>query len=950
MRQLIRIGAVCFCLVLAADRVMAGQTASGSIIGQVADESGAVLPGVTVTATSPALQVPSVISVTGPEGDYRLTPLPIGTYSVEYELAGFQKVRQEEIRVTSGFVARMDIKLKLGRLEETITVSGESPVVDVTSTTTTTRFNSETLEVLPTNRNGINSLLVQAPGARGTSEAGGKISFSPPAIRVFGQTGEPWYVLEGIYTQSPDAGGGLGNYWDYNSIEEAAVQTLGTNAEVGVRGAFISGVVKSGGNDFHGGVDWSYMSDKLSWNNIDEALAAQGIRTGDEVLGRYDLALDLGGRIVRDKLWFYGAVRDRQNYFKTVGAEPPPGKRNYQNQRANWTAKSSYQMTTANKLIWYITQNRREQESITQFNTWENRSDSPLWPTIYKVEWQAVRGNGLMTSVQLGRWGYFSPPRGTTERGEKQGWPRDQGPGRQDNFTGQTSGANATVGRSWDVHRYNPKAVVTWYKPNAFMGSHELKAGVDLSFDYDTSPREAREYNYHLVFNNSAPLQIRTYNSPVAPLEKQNDYGVYLQDSWTIQRRLTLNLGFRYNYESAFIPASCRAAATPPADVIFPAACFDKIQFNILHQFAPRLRAAYDVGGDGRTVIKGGWGRYHYRRRIEVDVSFADPNNFVTATYRWRDPNGNKDYDAGEVNWDPNGPDFISTSGESRTIVNPDEVVPQDDEYSITLEKQLGSATGLRLTGVYSRRINVNRTANLLRPREVYSNAVNAPDPGPDGRLNTADDTGNFITYFNYPAALRGVAFERFMRITDPAGNQSYTSFDVAMNRRLSRRWQMTAGYAWTRAHAPLGRGPIVAADDPNAEINLADDTWEWLGHITGSYLLPGDVTASMVYEHRSGDPWARTANFQSTVLGTQTLRVERIGTRRLPDIHSLDFRVAKSFTVRNRHRASVRLNLYNIINANTVTNVTTNSGAAFNRPTAIMGPRVAEVSLVWDF
>jgi hypothetical protein len=951
MRRVCSVCAACLCLVLIAGRAIAGQaSAAGSIIGQVKDESGAVLPGVTVTAKSPALQVAAVVSVTDPQGEYRLTPLPIGVYTVDYELQGFQTLRQQDVRITTGFVARLDVRLNIGTVTETVTVSGEAPLVDVTSTTTVTRFTKETLEVLPTNRNGLNSLLVQAPGARGTMEAGGKISFSPPTIRVFGQAGEPWYVLEGIYTPSPDNGGGLGNYWDYNSIEEAAVQTMATNAEVGGRGAFVSGVVKSGGNDFHGGMNWAYMSDKLSWNNIDERLAAQGITRGDTVLARYDLGMDLGGRIIRDKLWFYGAVRDRQNYFDVIGATPPPGERNYQNQRGNWTAKASYQMSAANKFIGYITQNRRGQETMSQFVPWGSRTDSPLWPTIYKLEWQSVRGNSLVTSVQLGRWGYVSPPRNTVERGEQLGSPFDQGPSRIDNFTQMTSGANGSVGRSWDVHRYNPRAVVTWYKPNSFMGNHEIKSGVDLFYDYDTSPRQARQYNYRLIFNNAAALQIQTYNSPVAPLEKQNDYAAYVQDTWTIRRRLTLNLGLRYNHENAYIPASCREAATPPADVLFPAACFDKIQFNLLNQMSPRIRAAYDVTGDGRTVIKGGWGRYYYRRVIEGDVSYADPNNFVTATYRWRDSNGNADYDAGEVNWNPNGPDFISTSGEVNTIVNPDEKVPIDDEFSATLERQIGSSMGLRVTSVYSLRRHPYRLTNLLRPPSAYSIPVTVADPGPDGRLNTGDDTGNTVTYYNYPATLSGRAFERFMRINDPAGNQSYGSIDVAINKRFSNRWHAAGGYSATRTRAPLGSGQVVAAHNPNAEIFPSDDTWEWLGHLSGSYLLPADVTLSAVFEHRSGTPQARTANFTSTVLGTLALRVEPIGSIRLPDTRSLDLRAEKSFTLRSQHKAKVRLNLYNVFNANTVTSQTVSSGAAFGRPTAIMGPRVAEVSLVWTF
>jgi hypothetical protein len=551
--------------------------------------------------------------------------------------------------------------------------------------------------------------------------------------------------------------------------------------------------------------------------------------------------------------------------------------------------------------------------------------------------------------VQLGRWGYKSPARNTLERGEF-----DQGPSIFDQFTRKVGGANASVGRAWDVHRYNPKAVVTWYKPNWFVGNHEIKGGVDLFYDYDTQPRSARQANYRLTFNNGAPLQIDTYSSPINPLEKQLDYGLYAQDSWTIQRRLTLNLGLRYNHENSFIPASCREAATTPADVLFPAQCFDKIQFNLLNQLMPRVRAAWDLTGDSKTVLKGGWGRYYYRRVIEADVSYADPNNLATATYRWRDLNNNRDYDAGEVNWNPNGPDFISQVGGVNTIVNPDETVPKDDEYSATLERQLGSTMSLRVTGVYTHRSDVYRTANLLRPPSAYSTTVRTSDPGPDGVVSTADDPGSFITFYEYPASNSGRSFERFMRINDPAAAQTYKSMDVSFNRRLANRWMVTGSYSATKTDAPFG-GTTTAtsnsgSNDPNAEIFMSNHTWEWLGHLTGSYLLPAGVTLSAVYEHRSGTPYARQVNVRGAVVGVLTLNVEPIGTRRLPDTRSLDLRAEKAFTIRGEQKAKFRLNLYNVFNSSTVTTVTTTSGAAFNRPSAIMGPRVAEIGLVYSF
>src|SRR5262245_37436836 len=160
-------------VVLASVALVAAQQASAGILGQVTDENGGVLPGVTVTATSPALQVPSVTDVTNERGEYRLTPLPVGTYAIEYALQGFQTVRQEGLRLEIGLQVKLDKALKVGSLAESIVVRGESPVVDVTATSTSTQFTRETLELTPTSRNGIISLGAQAPGVVGRIDIGG---------------------------------------------------------------------------------------------------------------------------------------------------------------------------------------------------------------------------------------------------------------------------------------------------------------------------------------------------------------------------------------------------------------------------------------------------------------------------------------------------------------------------------------------------------------------------------------------------------------------------------------------------------------------------------------------------------------------------------------------------------------------------------------------------------
>src|SRR2546425_2508854 len=248
-------------IVLTASSAAAQQEAG--IIGEVTDESGAVLPGVTVTATSPALQVPSVVGVTDERGDYRLSPLSIGTYTVEYTLSGFQSVRNEGVRLTVGFTARVDARLKVGALQETITVSGAAPVVDTKSTTTATEFPRESIELLPSSRNGIVSLLAQAPGVRTLRDVGGSSLNQVPTYRVFGQAGEPYSTLEGVQTSSLQASGGQANYWDFTTLEEASIRTIGNSAEVPSRGINLNAIVKSGSNSFHSITSYNYSSPDL---------------------------------------------------------------------------------------------------------------------------------------------------------------------------------------------------------------------------------------------------------------------------------------------------------------------------------------------------------------------------------------------------------------------------------------------------------------------------------------------------------------------------------------------------------------------------------------------------------------------------------------------------------------------------------------------------------------
>ena len=784
--------AFCGGVLYAAD--VAAQEAA-SIVGRVTDESGAVLPGVTVTAKSPALQVGSASTVTDAQGDYRLTPLSIGTYEVDFELSGFQGVRREGVRLTVGFTARVDISLGVGALEEQITVTAVSPLVDVSSTTATTQFTREQLEVLPTSRNGLLSLMAQAPGVRGTLETGGAVTFSPPGTRVFGQGAEPWYVIEGVFTTSLQTEGAMGQYWDYNAIEEAAVQTLGTNAEVGSRGVSINAVIKTGGNNFSGSVFGARMGDALQSSNIDDDLAAQGITEGGELRERYDVSAELGGRILRDKLWFYGTGRYRFNQTEVLDAVKTDGSPATADQGQRFlTTKLSYQINPTNRVVGFYQYSLRKPSSAgTVTADWVSRSTSYLYQRVQKLEWQTQPTSSMVLSVQWGQWIYWDPRRFCIGKEELNG---AECPGSEfDRFLNYSTGAPVNEGETLEYSRHHPKATFSWYKPN-LGGDHNFRAGAEFmpNRGYRGNYVPLSGQNYRRVFDNGVPVEIEAWNYPTLPDQRVDYFGLYAQDSWTIGRRLTLNLGLRYGHDNAYIPESCRDAALAPTDAVFPAACYDRVQFNIQNMFSPRLRFAYDLTGDGLTVIKGGWGRYNQMHMIDPDVQGTDPNNKATARFRWNDLNLNRQYDDGEVNWNRNGPGFIANTGGFNQQPNPEEVTPKSDEFSLSVERQLPGAMAARLSTVYSRASDIYRLLNLLRPPDVWTTEITRPDPGNDGLVGTADDPGTSVTFFRTRRRCRA----------DPSSGTRWSTTPTPRRPTRASRWRWRGG--WSTAGSSRGR------------------------------------------------------------------------------------------------------------------------------------------------
>jgi len=943
---------------LATGQTPAGAQAVGTatIQGRVTDESGAAVPGVTVTIASPALQLRQVTEVTQTDGQYRFSDIPIGVYRVQYDLAGFQGVIHEDVRLNAGFVARLDVVMKVGALNESITVSGQSPVVDTSTTAGIVNFTKEMLQSVPNTRS-MWQVLAMSPGVRpaGTPDVGGSQLGIQQGYKNYGTTGQVTPQLEGINTRQGDTTAGF--FYDYAALEEAQVKAVGNEAEVALPGTNWIAIVKSGGNDFHGQYFFSGEQSAIQSNNIDDELRAQGVTQGNPLRYVTDLGADLGGRIVRDKLWFYGALRDQRRQNEVIGYVQGPGadgqygtaddQQGFQDLiLTNQTIKGTYQASRNNKLIGFYQRNLKDepQSTASRFVPFEATYNYDFPTRATKGEWQGTPKERLLVDLLGGRQWYDAnrfPQDGTNVKGN---------PRRNNRETGIFTGPNPTQLRPRS--RWQTTGSLSYFPESFLGGNHSFKTGFQIFYEsVGTAWPNMAAGDYMLIYDRvngvpNRPVEIEAYNNPIlSPVNKETQHSVFFQDKWAVGRRWTLNLGIRWDRYHAFVGEQVKEQGVFGTSGTFPG--IDVLQWR---SAAPRAAAAWDVTGNGKTVVKATYGYFTHVMTEDFAQNF-NQNARTTYRYRWSDPNGNNDYDAGEVNTSPTSPDAISVTGAANNILNPDLQQPVTHEVSLSAEREIAANFSTKVLYVYKRQNNTYDQYNVLRPAEAWSIPITRVDPGPDGVAGNADDAGP-VTFFDYTAAYRGNAFvgNEYLNVPDDQ-DDDFDTLEFTLNKRMSNRWNMLASYSATKNHRWIRGGTGQVPNSPNDEFFPLDETWDWQFKLIGSYQMPWGIYTSAFFQHLAGDPLQRTYVFRNVPNATTvTLRLEPFGARREPNLNVMNLRASKRFALGGSRRIELDFDLFNALNTNSATTINSVSGPTFGAISVIVPPRIARFGATFAF
>jgi len=936
-----------------------GASSTGTINGKVTDASQAVLPGVTVTATSPALLGPQV-SVTNAEGSYRFPGVPPGTYTVTFELPGFSTVKNEGIEIRLGFTATLNVEMKVASLQETVTVTGASPVIDTSTTRTQQNFKMEQLQSLPNARD-MWALLAVTPSVMvNRVDVGGNRAGTQAGYTAYGLTGQVRVLIEGINTT--EGTGGAGFYFDYASLEEAFLGTTGQTAEMpnpGVQSQFIA---KSGGNNFVGEYHLDWYNNSLQGKNLPASYLAptafngtngsNAIRDGaNEILDYYDHDINAGGPIKKDKVWYFGTARAQQNKV----AQP-----NFQFDKTfdtklwNLVGKGTYQLNQRNKLIGYYQWGQKTQPNRLPFATYTYKSpeqtfkqNSGSW--VYKGEWNSTISDKLYFEARYGDFGYYFPL--VTNSPDNFFW----------HDTGALISEGAHQAQQLDRDRAQYTAAATYFLDSS-KGSHTIKMGGELlqekSWEGYTSRRGGTS-NIEQIYANGVSNQV-IFGIPTArsvnSLSAHNDLlskaaldamGFFVNDTWATGRS-TINLGLRYDRYHGWLPEQEVLGATVGPVTVVGKTQEEMSLYTMSNLFAPRLGYVYDLSGNGKTVIKANYGFYWHNPGVGISQN-ANPNiASKSATYTWNDQASCAGCINGDKRWQPGeqsaAPTAQALSGAIK--LDPDIRAPYSHEASVWVERQVSQTMGARVGFVYKTQDDlITNNYQKDRPISVYTQPFTFVDLGLDGVRGTADDRN--LTMYGIPGSVAaGLSTDQYVMNLPEFGR--YKTIEVSTNKRYGNKWSASLGGAFTW----LNDYPDNYPQTPNKypDYQHGEDRTTWSFKASGSYDAPYGIRLSPIFRHQSGVNFAREATIAApagsglVVSGggpnATRIHVEPANANREDNIWVFDTRVERNFKFHQNLQFRGFVDFFNITNSHASETIGRATGLSYLKPALILAPR----------
>ena len=928
---------------------VSAQVQTGSILVRVTDAQGGAVPGVSVTISSPVLVAGTMSGVTDSGGVNRFPSLQPGVYSVKVELQGFRTVVRENVQVIVGQTVPLDMELTVATVAETVTVTGASPVVDTTTANTSVNLSEQLLQATPGGRDiwslveyKVPSLLITRPDVGGTS--GGLQG-------VFNARGTPSSqnssYLNGINVGDPAAIGAAGFYYDFDAFDDIQVSTGAHDITVPTSGVFLNMVTKSGGEDWRGRATVAWLGDATQTQNIDSTLLRYGFRPEtNSVDFTSDANFSIGGPVIPRKLRVFTSFRDWRVHvnvpaaFSTLVLDKTDITSGLIN--ANYQINDNSRLTGLYSRQYYKKPNRFLAGSNTLVKESTSNEDDVF--DIYQVLLNSVVTQRFFIDGRVGLNRIFFP---TYLNGDDQTL--------LDSATGIRT-RNFTTGTERWRDRYQLNTTGQYYVDEALGSRHEFKFGVDYSH-MPVENRVSRFDDVDLTYSSASGLSqnVTLYGTPFFSKTALDVLALYAQDAiaW---KRLTVTAGVRWEHLNGYLPEQ----SSPPSR-FFPnlqrqwSEVPDVVDWKTL---GPRISAAYDLFGNGKTGVKVAAGRYYYV--IASGGGILDgfnPNGNYQETYGWNDLNGDRRFQPGEQTGTP----VISRVDTSTVSVDPDYRRPFTDEFTGGLDHELFPLLRLSVIGTYRAEKDVTATSNPANPYDTF--LTTRPDNGRDGVAGTADDA-TFQFYNRTSTAVNRTHFTN-----DPTFRQTYKGVEITGTKRMSNRWQMVMGYTYSQTR----QSGLSVSTNPNALINAEGPVTGQIGDrphqfkVTGTYILPWyDIGLAGNLNRQSGAALTRQINTAQTVGGNTTVNVEPLGSYRLPTRTAADLRLFKTTNFGARS-LEVSVDVHNVTNTNTYwdarslggtinlrqngdPNGAINTVAQFGSPSQVYGPRNVRFNVALRF